>query len=156
MSILLCGAVDARAQNVKSKSHRHIIWGWLSKLNAMQQLLGNLSLLGLTWLVMDHFREHRESKELRETMEPVEPVDWDEKSFLQEGFFLQWDERRDFLAWGKSHSSNKPEEGRFSCYLPDFYGEIQEPWLHFEYGGLFERSLFDRGLFGRRVFERSL
>ena len=65
---------------------------------------------------------------------------WNEEAFLQHGFFLQWDNQRDLIAWGASSRAASPQVGEISCYIPDFYMEDDKPWCIFEHGGLFERS----------------
>ena len=73
---------------------------------------------------------------------------WDEKSFLQEGFFLRWDDEWDLVAWGTSCRESMPRVDEISCYIPDFYMEDPQPWCVFEQGGLFKRGWLERS-FGK-------
>ena len=64
---------------------------------------------------------------------------WEERSFLQDGFFFQWDGRWDLVTWGRPRWSHLPQTDQISCYIPDFYRENDKPWCIFEHGGLFEK-----------------
>ncbi len=65
---------------------------------------------------------------------------WSEEAFFQNGFFLQWNEFFDFVAWGNSQWSKKPLSHKISCYIPDFYMKDDKPWCVFEHGGLFSKK----------------
>ncbi len=65
---------------------------------------------------------------------------FDVQSFLKQGVILSHDANSFLVGWGQMEWSRSPFEGAKAFYLPDFFLEMDEPWLHCEFTAIIPRD----------------